>query len=105
MAQRDVAGLARRQRHRHANQFRAYRIETVRLGVDRDIALRLGFLDPRGETIGLDHGFVGVEIEGNSLRGKRLEAFTRNIVRRRRGCRLPACAFRCKRIGQRGSAS
>ena len=46
VAERDVAGLARRQRQRDADQLRRDRIEAVGFGVDRDMALRPRLGDP-----------------------------------------------------------
>ena len=49
MAERDIAGLARRERERHPNQVGAERVERGGLGVDRDASL-LG----RGHDPGLE---------------------------------------------------
>ena len=58
VAERHVAGLARRDREREAAQLGLHRIERRRLGVDRDHAGLARARDPGVEPVERAHGLV-----------------------------------------------
>ena len=66
MADRDVAGLARRDGERSADQLGLLRIERTGLGVEGDDARLIGAGDPGFERRGVADGGVGREIEGSA---------------------------------------
>ena len=71
MADRDVAGLARRDGERDADELGLQRIERSRLGVEGDDARLEGAGDPRLQRRGVADGLVGGDVDRRGARFRR----------------------------------
>ena len=63
MAERDVAGLPRRDRHADADKLAGDAVETRRFGIDRNHMRRLCRRDPAVERVEVGHAFIGCPVD------------------------------------------
>ena len=69
VAERNVAGIVRRQRQRNARDLRLHRIDRIRLGLDGEMADIVHPRDPGLERIEAADGLVFLAIDRNFARG------------------------------------